>query len=128
MSQVQLSLEHKTCWLGQVNRTIRYLPAVNASFCIRPCTAVGRRNRNIEIQTSSYSPTYSIDVGGGEKMVHFGGRLDHLEAKTFRPGSAVKAARKRAEGLALTALTKAGTQSTRWSRVDRHNGPVSNRH
>ncbi len=67
-------------------------------------------------------------VGGGEKMVHFDGSLDHLETKIFRPGSAVKAARKRAEGLALTALIKAGTQLTRWSQVDRQSGPFFRRH
>ena len=68
------------------------------------------------------------DVGGGEKMVHFGGQMAHLRAKHFRPASGVKAARKCAEGLALTPLDKAGTQSFRVGQVVRHFGPFSNRH
>jgi hypothetical protein len=52
-------------------------------------------------------------VGGGEKLVHFGGQLDALEPNISRHASGVKAARKRAGGLALTPLAKAGTQSSR---------------
>jgi hypothetical protein len=42
-------------------------------------------------------------VGGGEKLVHFGGLLDPLEARHFRPASGVKAERSEPVGLGLEA-------------------------
>ena len=52
-----------------------------------------------------------LGVGGGKKGSHFGGQLAPLKSRIFRPASGVKAARKRAGGLALTPLDKAGAQS-----------------
>jgi len=42
-------------------------------------------------------------VGGGEKLVHFGGLLDPLRGKHFRPASGVKAERSEPAGLGLDA-------------------------
>jgi len=42
-------------------------------------------------------------VGGGEKLVHFGGLLDPRRGKHFRPASGVKAERSEPAGLGLDA-------------------------
>lgn len=58
------------------------------------------RNRYYDMKTA---------VGGGEKLVHFGGLMAQHRAKHFPPAGGVKAAPKCADGLALTPLDRAGT-------------------